>query len=32
MLADFSTKPEGLAIGREKKFNGSRVETNSVIE
>jgi hypothetical protein len=32
MLADLSTKPKGLSIRREKKFNGSRVETNSVIE
>jgi hypothetical protein len=32
VLADFSPKPERLSIGGEKKFNGSRVETNSVIE
>src|SRR5580704_18264771 len=32
MFADFSAKPERLSKGREKKFNGSRVETNSVIE
>src|SRR3981189_1348599 len=32
MLADLSAKPERLSIGGEKKFNGSRVETNSVIE
>src|SRR3984957_17286381 len=32
VLADFSAKPEGFSIGREKKFNGSRVEANSVIE
>src|ERR1700733_11902860 len=30
--ADLSAKPERLSIGGEKKFNGSRVETNSVIE
>src|ERR1700722_18791614 len=28
VFADLSTKPEGLSVGREKKFNGSRVETN----
>src|SRR5271154_7133396 len=32
VFADFSAKPERLPIGRQKKFNGSRVETNSVIE
>src|SRR5580704_15141311 len=32
VLADFSAKPERLSVGREKKFNGSRIETNSVIE
>src|ERR1700723_3680919 len=32
VFADFSAKAERLSIGREKKFNGSRVETNSVIE
>jgi len=32
VFADFSAKPERLSKGREKKFNGSRVETNSVIE
>src|SRR6202023_562450 len=30
VFADFSAKPERLSIGREKKLNGSRVETNSV--
>src|ERR1700735_4920359 len=32
MHADLSAKSERLSIGREKKFNRSRVETNSVIE
>ena len=32
VLADLSAKPERLALGREKKFNGSRVETNSMVE
>src|SRR5258705_3167790 len=32
VFADLSAKPERLAIGREKKFNGSRVKANSVIE
>src|ERR1700733_3619306 len=32
VLADFSAKPKRLPIGREKKFNSSRVETNSMIE
>src|ERR1700722_11478198 len=32
MFADLSAKTEGLSVGREKKFNGSGVETNSVIE
>src|ERR1700733_811347 len=32
MFADLSAKSESLSIGREKKFNRSCVETNSVIE
>src|ERR1700722_2269043 len=32
VFADLSAKPERLSIGREKKFNRGRVETNSVIE
>jgi hypothetical protein len=32
VFADFSAKPERLSKDREKKFNGSRAETNSVIE
>src|ERR1700733_2526055 len=32
MFADLSAKSERLSVGREKKFNGSGVETNSVIE
>src|ERR1700761_2170292 len=32
MLADLSTEPERLSIGWKKKFDGGRVETDSVIE
>src|SRR3984957_8866243 len=32
MFADFSAKPKRLPVGGKKKFNGSRVEANSVIE
>ena len=32
MLADLSTKPKRLAVGRQQKFDRSRIETNSVIE
>src|ERR1700722_10241029 len=32
MLADLSAKPERLSVCRKKKFNSSRVETDSVIE
>src|ERR1700722_8245072 len=32
VFADFSAKPKRLPVGGKKKFNGSRVEANSVIE
>src|ERR1700735_2485626 len=32
VFADFSAKPERLSIGREKKFNSSRVEADPMIQ